>query len=151
MSLKTAKTLLKVLGILSIIGAVIVFLFGVLTMAGGGLMAANPDAVAEAQAGVADADKIDAAKVFGAGIGLIITAVLELLQGIFSVRASKDSSKYKGAWIFALINLVAGVINIIVYFAGQSNDKLFSLIGTLALAVLTFIAANTVKKDALGQ
>ena len=146
MSLSTAKTLLKVMGILSIIGAVLFLILGALTLVGGGVAAANPAIASEVQA-----DSGTLVTVIAAGIVFLVSGLISLLEGIFSIRASKDSSKYKGAWIFALISVVFGVLGIIMTLVSKTDKSSVSDFVSVAVSVVTFIAANTVKKDALGQ
>ena len=143
MSLKTAKTLLKVMGILSIIGAVLGFIGAIIMFVGGGLVAANPE-IMEGTEGADQAGPL----LIGVGIGALISAVIELLDGIFSVRASKDSAKWKPAWIFAILSLIASVITLIMGIIQNGASGIITNIVSIALAVLIFVAANTVKSDA---
>ena len=147
MSLKTAKTLLKVMGILSIIGAVLGIIVAIAFLAGGGLLATNQELSAEVAAQVEGGEQAGSLFIL-VGIGALISAVIELLDGIFSVRASKDSAKWKPAWIFAILSLIASVITLIMGIIQNGASGIISNIVSIALAVLIFVAANTVKSDA---
>ena len=136
MSLDTSNKILKVTGILSIIGGVFMFILGILAVAGGGAIGMVAEAEDEAVAG--------GIAVF-AGLMILFAAAITLLEGIFSVRAAKDNSKINPAWIFAIIGLVSSIISMITNIA--NGGSVFSGIFSLALSILIFVAANTIKKS----
>lgn len=143
MNLSTSKTILKIAGIISIIFGVLGIIGGIMAIAGGSFLGIGL-AIGEVQA----------SQDIAAGVGLLglggllilIGAVIELLSGIFSVRASKDISKIMPAWVFSLIGLILSVPGLIA--AISANDKIVSNIITVAINALIFVAANTVKKSA---
>ena len=143
MNLSTSKTILKIAGIISIIFGVLGIIGGIMAIAGGSFLGIGL-AIGEVQA----------SQDIAAGVGLLglggllilIGAVIELLSGIFSVRAAKDISKIMPAWVFSLIGLILSVPGLIA--AISANDKIVSNIITVAINALIFVAANTVKKSA---
>lgn len=144
MSLETCKKVLKISGIISIVFAVFFIILGFLALLGGGLIGSE----------ITDANVTNESIIaFGAmliiGLLLLLTGIIGLLEGIFSVRAANDSTKIMPAWIFSLISLVMGVINIITSITQQSSNK-SSLVGTiisLLITILIFYAANTIKQS----
>lgn len=143
MNLSTSKTILKIAGIISIIFGVLGIIGGIMAIAGGSFLGIGL-AIGE----------VPASQDIAAGVGLLglggllilIGAVIELLSGIFSVRAAKDISKIMPAWVFSLIGLILSVPGLIA--AISANDKIVSNIITVAINALIFVAANTVKKSA---
>ena len=136
MSLDTSNKILKVTGILSIIGGALMFVLGLVTVIGGGAIGI----VAEAQ----DEAVVGGIAVF-AGLMILFGAAVTLLEGIFSVRAAKDNSKINPAWIFAIIGLVSSIISMITNIA--NGGSIFSGVISLALSILIFVAANTIKNS----
>ena len=96
MSVQTSKTILKVFGILDIIGGVLGLIGGLILLAGGGLIAAaggsGDEAAVGALAGIL-------------GVIALIASVITLIQGICSINAAKDTSKIMPAWVFAIIGM----------------------------------------------
>ena len=143
MNLSTSKTILKIAGIISIIFGVLGIIGGIMAIAGGSFLGIGL-AIGEVQA----------SQDIAAGVGLLglggllilIGAVIELLSGIFSVRAAKDISKIMPAWVFSLIGLILSVPGLIA--AISANDKIVSNIITVAINALICVAANTDKKSA---
>ncbi len=75
---------------------------------------------------------------------LLLIGVVTLLEGVFSVRASKDVTKIKPAWIFAILGLVSAVIGLVSAFT--SGSSIWSSLSTLVINAVIFTAANTIKK-----
>lgn len=152
MSLQTSKTILKVFGIISIIFAVLGIIAGVTAVAGGALVGAG------AAAGKVTGSEQVAGGVALLGFGgllIIIGSVVELLSGIFSVRASNDISKIMPAWVFALIGLIFSIPSVVSAIMAAMNNTatnatsnvISSIIG-LALSILIFVAATNIKSAA---
>lgn len=133
MSLETSKKILKIFGILSIIGGVLTIILGIVGLAGGGL-AATEDATV---GGI----------VIVVGLIALVSGIVSLLEGIFSVKAAKDPSKIQPAWIFAVIGVVMSAISLIMGFVNNGASGAFSNILSLAISILIFVAANTIKKS----
>ena len=137
MNIETSKKILKIAGILSIIGGVIATLAGIVAIAGGGILV-----------GVGDAeDQGSGAFVLIAGVIVLIAGIVSLIEGIFSTRAAKDTSKIKPAWIFAIIGLVTNGISFISGIVQGGGSSAGSGIVSLAFSVLIFVAANSIKKE----
>ena len=137
MTLETSKKILKIFGIIGIIIGILGIIGGLVALAGGG---------AVASAGTSD-DEIGLGVVaIVAGVFVLISGIVSLLEGIFSVRAAKDSSKIMPAWVFAIIGLVSGAISFITNIRNGASSVVGAII-SLAISVLVFIAANTIKKS----
>lgn len=147
MSLNTSKTILKVFGIISIIFGVLGIIGGVMAIAGGALIGVG--AAAGEVAGSSELAGGVAILGFG-GILIVISAVVELISGIFSVKASNDISKIMPAWVFAVIGLIMSILSAIGTFVTKANTN-STVAGTiigLGLSILIFVAANNIKKAA---
>ncbi len=153
MNLNTSKTVLKVFGYISIVFGILGVLGGILAIAGGSLVGLGA-ASGEVQASQ-DMSVAVALLGFG-GLVLLISAVIELISGICSVRAAKDISKIMPAWIFSLIGLVLSIGQIIYAvvskqaFANNANpvSVIIGYVLSIAISALIFVAANNVKQAA---
>lgn len=148
MSINNAKSTLKVLGILSIIGGVLGIILGITLFAGGSLLPA--DMIASGEMGGANTDT--ALAITGAvmflGIFTVVSGVIDLLLGIFSVRASSDFSKIGPAYTLALISLILSVIVLALNFMSAPNfTTLLDGIGGLVFGACIFWAAKTIKEQ----
>ncbi|MCR5357938.1 MAG: hypothetical protein K6E63_11115 [Lachnospiraceae bacterium] len=130
MSVEKSQKILKIFGTLSIIGGVLMLIVGVGAAYGAGMLDEEGKAVALLM-----------------GIILIICGIVDLLQGIFSRNAAKDSSKIGPAWIFAIIGLATSVISMI-SSAIKDPGTIVSGLFSVAISALIFVAANTIKKNA---
>ena len=139
--LESSRKILKIVGILTIIGAVLSLLGGVLMLVGGGAVGASaPEAATdpEVQSGVAT--------LIVAGVIVLISGVVSLISGIVSVKASKENRYGKVAWIFAIIGIVMSVVRAISTIAqGASLTNILSVLLNIALSVMIYFAANTIK------
>ena len=146
MSVETSNKILKITGIATIVISIFVIIIGVLSILGSNLI--SVDAAAEQKL---DKDLALGVMVFSLlGMMALFSGILNLLEGIFSVRAANDNTKIMPAWIFAIINLVMGVINIITVVMDQSlENKGSTIVGTiigLVITILIFYAAHTIKQ-----
>lgn len=147
--LKNAKSTLKILGILSIVAGVLAIIMGAMSLGGGGMLAGQM-----ASSGAMSPDEANAAAtvtgmVLVAGGFILVSGIFTLLLGIFSVRASNDFSKIGTAYIFAIIDLIASVVSVIISFVGTMNFS--SLLGGaagVAVSACIFWAAKTIKDNA---
>ena len=142
MALEQARKILKVIGIITIIGAVISLVMGILVAFGAGDVAlTDPEVQTEA----------DYQEIVGyfiiSGIALAIAGGCSLNEGGFSILASKNGKYGKICWIFSIISLVTSLYNGITnLFKGEFKlSNVVSLLVSLALNVLVLVAANTVK------
>lgn len=146
MSVSTAKKIMKVLGVLSVIAALFVFILAAVILRAGDSIAANPDISEEVRKFFESSKERNES-----AVSLITAGLLHLIEGTCSLRATKNSSKYKGAWIFALLGLVLGTVGIVISLAARETQSISDEVISLAISLLTFIAANTIRKDALGK
>lgn len=138
--LETSKKILKIIGILTIIGAVLSLIGGILMMAGGGAATGMEEAATDTdlQNGIA--------AMIGVGIVIVISGIINLISGIVSVKASKDGKYGKIAWIFAILGIIGALINGVSNLTSSfSFSTLLSTLISLALSAMIFFAAKTVK------
>ncbi|MBQ9020561.1 MAG: hypothetical protein IJ113_00900 [Eggerthellaceae bacterium] len=140
---------LKTLSIISIVLAALGILLGILFIMGGTIIGSDPG-VQNAVSSETGLSGTMAGPFLGImGIIMIVSAGLELLMGIFGVRAAGDNQKIMPAWVFALLSLVFGVISAIGNVtSGGDLSHVLSVIASLVISVLFFWFANTVKKEA---
>ena len=142
---------LRIMAILSIIGAVLVIIFGALFGGIGATMlsTADPSDVAQLTAETGMSQQELTGVVGGLGIGTLIGGIVSLICGILCLRAANDNTKIMPAWVIAIISLVANVVSIIMTFAnGTFSQNVASSIGGLVFSVLTFYFANNIKAEA---
>lgn len=148
MSIQNAKSTLKILGILSIILGIFGVIMGIGLIVGGGLFGA--DTLMSGKATTADAVEsvnLITGMVMAMGIFAAVSSVIDVLLGIFSVRASKDFSKINPAYIFSIIALVLSVVSLFMNFAEFNLSTLLSAIPSIVFSAVLFLAAKTVKEE----
>lgn len=141
MSIGTSKKILKIFGILGIIMGILAIVGGVMAIGGGGMVArsANPRAISDEEAMAAGAMLLG-------GIVFVVTGIIAVIEGICSLRAAKDSSKIMPAWVFAIIGIISSVVSLVFNLRGDIS-AIAGAVVTVAINVLIFIAANTIKKS----
>ena len=142
MSLEKSQKIVKVLGILSIISAVLGIILAVSMLGLTGFGAATMDSATmddETAGGLVSLGLI--------GVVVLVGAVVDLLQGIFSLQAAKDASKALPLWIISIVGVVLSVISLINSFGGGTQG-IFSAIFGLAVSCGIFYLANIIKKNA---
>ena len=84
-----------------------------------------------------------------AGIAFIIGGIIHMLQGIFSVKAAKDSKYGNKAYIFSILGLISTIASAIATLFAKNNtvSTYIGQVGGLILGVLVLIAAKKVKED----
>ena len=145
MSLETSKKILKIFGIIGIIFAVLGLLLGIAVIAGGGLITAGLSDPSLSESGISGAAHVAGFAII-AGIILTVGAVIALLEGIFSVRAAKDSSKIMPAFVFAILGVLSGVGSLVsTITSGAGGSQIASGVISLAISCLVLVAANTIR------
>ena len=139
MDLARSQKIVRVLGILDIVGAVLSLVGGIGMMGLGGVGATLPEMAT-------DNDLRTGVGVFMfLGIILIVTGIANLLEGIFAVRAEKDASKVGPLWIFAIVTIILGVLALVTSIVNDGQDTLSSIF-SLAVNCFMFYLANNIKK-----
>ena len=145
MQRSTSQKILKVISIISVVGAIISIIGAILLLAGGIFYAqSGPEGAIEgmtaAEAGAA---------VGAVGFFTLIEGLICLLQGVLGLRAAKDSRKVMPVWIIAVIGLAAGIISLVmtVFRGGVDASQYGSLIGSVASSALMFWLANNIRKQ----
>lgn len=148
MSIQNAKSTLKILGILSVILGIFGVIAGLGLVAGGGLLGA--DTLMSGKVTTADgAETVSmvTGMVMAMGIFTAVSALVDVLLGVFSVRASKDFSKINPAYILSIIALALSVISLFMNFAEFNLSTLLSALPSIVFSVVLFLAAKTVKEE----
>ena len=87
----------------------------------------------------------------------IFNIVFAALSGVLYLIAAGDASKYLGAWLVSLIDVVLNVAALALVAAGVGSGLITGVVKmqdfwaaliALALNIIAFIAANNVKKQA---
>ena len=140
MSLDTSKSILKIMGILSII-------FGILgAFLAATLLFGGKAAVASGELDTAITPE-QLRLLTLVGVFSLVSALVTFLQGVFSVRAAKDFSKIMPAWVFAILALIFSVVDSVwIIVQNASGNNIFSSAISVALSILVLAAANKIKK-----
>ena len=139
MSLEKSQKIVKVLGILDIIAAVLCVLGAVAFFGLGGAALDTEEAAtnADLQQGVAI--------FFALGIIMLVSGVADLLEGIFALRTAKDASKVKPLWVLSIIGVVLGVMALVTSIV-KGTGNVGSDVISLAISCCMFYLANNIKK-----
>ncbi len=139
MSFDQASKMLKVTGILCIIGGALGILGSILAFAGAGLIGA-----ASAAAGANVIGGAVATLVIVAAIIALAGGVFELITGIFGVKNCANPQKANVCFILGIISTIIAVVSVISSISSGSFSitNLFSLV----LPILYTVAAFFVKK-----
>ena len=140
MDLEKSQKIVKILGILDIISAVLciigaIGMFGLTGVAALGV----PDSGLDAESAA-----IGLGSIMAVGILLLIAGIVDLLEGIFAIRASRDASKVGPLWIFAIVAAVFSLISLIASII--QGQQIGSNIVSLVINCFTFYLANNIKK-----
>jgi hypothetical protein len=141
MSLEKSQKIIKVFGILSIISAILALLGGIAMLGIGGIGAA------------AAGETVDQELAMGIGVALIagiaalLTGVVDLVEGIFCMRAAKDAGKAQPLWIVSIIAVIFAAITLITSFQ-NGTQEILSAVFALAVNCFVLYLANNIKKHA---
>ena len=148
MSIQNAKSTLKVLGILCIIFGILGIIAGIGLAAGGGLLGATALTSGEVTtAEGADTVALVTGGVVALGIFAVISAIVDILLGVFSVRASKDSTKIGPAYVFSIIALILSILSLVLNFSNFNLSTILSALPSIVFSVVIFLAAKTIKQS----
>lgn len=138
-----SQKVLRVLSILIIIGAVITLVGAIVLIAGGCFYAASGEAIEGYTA--AEAGTLTIA----GGAALLVTGVVDLIEGIFGLRAAKDEQKIMPLWILAAVGLGLAALSLVLGFVnGMDSSRLTSDITSIVSSGLMFWIANNIKTQA---
>ena len=164
------RKVIKVLGVLSIIGAIFCFLGGIGAIAGGGLMSAvgaNEELMGQVASDPGVSQSMDELNsqlvanggqatdtqtaVVGVGIGIIvlgvifiITGILDILEGVFAFKAANGKGA-NPAFIFGVIALVLNVVTVIASVI--QGGSIFSYLFSIIISALYVYCAKTIKDE----
>ena len=138
-----SQKVLRVLSILIIIGAVITLVGAIVLIAGYGFYAASGEAIEGYTA--AEAGTLTIA----GGASLLVSGVVDLIEGIFGLRAAKDEQKIMPLWILAAVGLGLAALSLVLGFVnGMDSSRLASDITSIVSSGLMFWIANNIKTQA---
>ena len=141
MSLEKSQKIVKVFGILSIISAVLALLGGLAMLGIGGIGAATAGETADQELAMG----IGVALL--AGVAAILTGVVDLVEGIFCMKAAKDAGKAQPLWIVSIIAVIFAAITLITSFK-NGTQEILSAVFSLAVNCFVLYLANNIKKHA---
>lgn len=145
-----SQKILRVISIVQIIEAILVVIFGIMTLMGGTMIGtADPASVAEltAETGISQGDIGGMVSLLG--VSFLIEAAISMLIAIFGLRASNDVNKIMPAWILSVIGLVGNCIGLVMGAVnGTLSGNLASVLLSLAVSVITFWVCNNIKVEA---
>lgn len=142
MTLETGRKVLRITGILTMIGGIMTIAGGIMTMFMGNAAASMPDAATNAELQNASAVLLED------GGDEIISGIITLLEGGASYSAGKNGRHVTAAYVFALLGLVGSVLRAYTLFRAGSFD-MESVINTavpLILSIIIFQAAGKVRR-----
>ncbi len=142
MNLKTSKRVLKVTGVIMIIGAILNLLIGSLGLAGG-IYAANAPVI-----------QADETLALGTGVILIVSlatlicGIFYIIEGIVTAKAAKNSKFGTAAWVFAILGILATIGRVVTSFTndGITGATVFVAVIAVGISLTILVAANTVRK-----
>lgn len=142
LDLESAKKVLKIFGIITLVLGIFELLFGILMLAGGGAAAGTQEAANDAQLQ-------QATYLFmGVGILTIVSAVISIADGFCSIKASKDSKYGLVALIFAVLGLLSQLYSGIRSLTnGSVPTGILSIIAAVVVNGCMCYAANLVRLD----
>ena len=141
MKFSTAQKILKIVGILTIIGAIFVIVLGAVALAStGSAIQGDPSAMNRTETS-------RLGLIILGGAGLILGGVFDLVTGILSVVSSKNGKFAKATLILTIISFVYSLVQSISNYSKQgfTTSSVISLVVQIIVAVLICVAANTAK------
>ena len=142
MNLETSKKILRIAGILSIVGAVFMFALSAIAIIGGKTVGSDPaiETNQELQQTVA--------KAFVGSVLFIFVGVAGLIEGIVSYLAGKTGKKglATAAMLFAVLTSANSISNLFKSSGVASN--IASQLLSIAISLVTLYAAYVVRKAA---
>ena len=141
MKLTTAQKILKIVGILTILGAICTIVLGGLAVFGTKSAVESDPSIMNGT----DADNVGILVI--GGIGLLVAGLINRVTGILSVLSSKNGKFAKTTFILTLVSVVYSVANSLANYSkeGFNTSNVISLVVELVLSILVCVAANTAK------
>ena len=142
MSIETSKKILKIFGVMCVIGSVI-FMTAILVVvfAGSYFITLTPEELNGIDLEIATNE------IFFGTLSLVVRCILTILQGIYCVRSVKDRQYIMAAWVFSVIVLIISTLGFVSLFLNASIPALtflFSVLNAVS-SLLLCIAAYTLK------
>lgn len=138
MKIEMSRKALKVIGVLTVVGAVLTMAFGGLVGAGANIESVGAEL---AKSGI---NSTDVAAI--AGI-MVFAGIFLLIEGMIDIKASKDSRFCMAASVLAVLGLVGSLGQAVTTVAnkGFAGSELIGVVISLAINAVIFAAANTVR------
>lgn len=142
---------LKVLSIILIVLAAFSIVGMLLVLAGGGLLftAISENAITDVSSSDLDTVATATGLVMFLGVALLISAIFDLIVGIFGVRGANNPQKIRPFIVLCIICIVVEAIGAISSFALGSTDSntILGVILGLAIPIICLVLANNIKKE----
>ena len=133
------KGLLKVVGILMIIGGALSIIMSIIAIAGVGALTYLADGLSSAQ--------LNPTIIYTSCVVMILGSVAELIAGIIGVKNCAKPEKATSCLVFGIIVAIFNLLGIIIGAVGGSGFNFVSLIIGLVLPVLFIVGAVMNKKS----
>ena len=147
MSIDNAKSTLKVLGVLNIIFGIFGIGLAIAFYSGGHILGINVMNTPGAEG--AEQTMTLAGTMLVLAVFVLISAIVDLLLGIFSIRGANHTDKIGPAFVLSIIALILSVISLILSFAnGITFSSVLDGIVGIVFSACIFWAANTIRKNA---
>lgn len=140
MNLESSKNILKITGILTLIGGVLTVGSGILGMVMGKAATTMPEITADAEL-----SKGAMSLLYGGGAE-IIAGILTLFEGWTSYSAGKHGKHVNAAVIFAVVGLVMSVMQGISLVSKGDFSDTATVIGTVLALILNLIILMAARK-----
>ena len=145
MNIDNAKSTLKVLGVLSIIFGIFGIGLAIAFFSGGHILGISIMNGAGTE-GAAEAMTL-AGIMLVLAVFVLVSAIVDLLLGIFSIRGANNTDKIGPAFVLSIIALILSVISLILSFAnGITVSSVLDGIVGIVFGACIFWAANTIRK-----
>lgn len=138
--LMKGKGLLKVVGILMIIGGAISIIMSIVAIAGVGALTYLAD-------GDLSSAQLNPTIIYTSCVVMILGSVAELIAGIIGVKNCTKPEKATSCLVFGIIVAIFNLLGIIIGAVGGSGFNFMSLVTGLVLPVLFIVGAVMNKKS----
>jgi len=139
---KKSNGLLKVTGIIMIIGGALAIILGIIAVAGVGLVASLNAALG--------GDVVNTGLLTVSSILVLVGGIVELVAGILGVKNSAIPEKAGTCIIFGILTIVISILSTILGVVAGGEFKVVNLLIGLVLPILYLIGAFQ-SKAAIGQ
>ena len=146
MEIDNAKTTLKVFGVLSIIFGILGIGLAIAYFSGGRILGISVMNMPGAEAAEV---KTLAGVMLAMAVVILISAIITLLLGIFSIRGANNTEKIGPAYGLSIIVLVLSIMALVLNFVGGLTfSAIFDAIVGIIFSACIYWAASTIRNHA---